>query len=123
MINDFLVKLLNGHTSRALEDLEKKSPNDCMDEIKTMLRLAIFQLENSLLHYQKIYNLWKNLGSPSLKPNPTRKKVFLLRKTECNGENFRRTKPNPNVIVVKTFLTIFFRLNLIKSPFNGTPEL
>ena len=77
MINKFLSELFTGKFAQALSILERRKPEQPIPpEVLTMIRLAIFKPELSLLSYQKIFNIWSNWGKPALKLNPTKKKFF-----------------------------------------------
>ena len=78
MNNDFLTKLLEGNSSKALKVFEQVSGEASIDAVKAMLRLAILQPRQSLLYYQKLYNLWSSNGALPLKPNPAKRKIALL---------------------------------------------
>jgi FkbH-like protein len=54
-------------------------------DVHPPLRLAIHRPGQPFLYYLKLLNLWKRLGKPALKPNPTRRKVLLL--TDYTADN------------------------------------
>ncbi len=59
----------------ALEDCIK---TEVTTEVLTILRIAALQPSRSTMWYQKLLNLWVNLGRPPLKPNWVSKKLVLL---------------------------------------------
>ena len=79
MFNKFLSELFTGKLPEALSILEGRVPEfPIPSEVLTMLRLAIFKPEQNFLSHQRIFNIWSKWGQPVLKPNPTKKKIFVI---------------------------------------------
>ena len=79
MINSFLTELYTGDSLKALQIVENATRSGSLDRGQSfLLRLAILKHGQSFLYYQKLYNLWTNLGKPHLKPNATKQKLVLL---------------------------------------------
>lgn len=86
LLHDALPPLLAGDPGPAVDRLTAWVAEDGPSaEIHPLVRLAIHRPGQPFLYYLKLINLWKRLGEPMLKPNPTRRKLLLL--TDCTADN------------------------------------
>ena len=86
LINHFLETLFQHDPLEAVHLLETTLKENDSPFVEGMIRLASLRPEGSTLYYQKLYNIWSNLNRPSLKPNATNRKIFLL--TDFTADNF-----------------------------------
>src|SRR5262245_59376941 len=86
LFHETLPSLLNGDAGAAVDRLTKWAAERVpSSDLIPLLRLAIHRPGQPYLHYLKLVNLWKRLGEPMLKPNPTRRKLLLL--TDSTADN------------------------------------
>src|SRR5688572_1693982 len=86
LFHDTLPPLLNGDAGAAVDRLTKwVARHGPSPDLHPLLRLAIHRPGQPFLYYLKLVNLWKRLGGPMLKPNPTRRRLLLL--TDSTADN------------------------------------
>jgi FkbH-like protein len=86
LFHDTLPALLAGDAGAAVDRLTAwVAEHGPAAELFPLLRLAIHRPGQPFLYYLKLVNLWKRLGGPMLKPNPTRRKLLLL--TDTTADN------------------------------------
>jgi FkbH-like protein len=85
LLSDFMSRLFGEGISRAIPLIERAVDKDVLDCAGTMLRLAALYPDGSSLEYMRLYNLWQNMGCPSLKPNAAQKSILLL--TDFTADN------------------------------------
>ena len=86
LLHDTLRPLLAGDAAAAVDRLAGwVAANGPSTDVHPLLRLAIHRPGQPFLYYLKLLNLWKRVGRPALKPNPTRRKVLLL--TDYTADN------------------------------------
>ena len=86
LINKYVEMLFKQESSKAVQLLESNVNEIASPYLEGMIRLASFHPGGSSLYYQRIYNIWKNLNHPPLKPNPVNRKIFLL--TDFTADHF-----------------------------------
>jgi FkbH-like protein len=86
LLHETLRPLLTGDAAGAADHLGRwAAEHGPSADAHPPLRLAIHRPGQPFLYYLKLLNLWKRLGKPALKPNPTRRKVLLL--TDYTADN------------------------------------
>lgn len=86
LFHETLSRLLAGDPGPVAERLvQLAADHGPSADLPALLRLAIQRPGQPFLYYLKLINLWKRLGGPMLKPNPTSRKVLLL--TDATADN------------------------------------
>lgn len=75
---DGLTHLTAPNVSAVIGLIKEKSREENPDLINTLLRLAILSTDACSFDYLNLSNIWKNAGSPTLKPNSVCKKIRIL---------------------------------------------
>ena len=77
-LSEFLSGLFGATPAATVDLLDALPAETTVSQRATMIRLAALHPSGDMLWFYRLHNAWLALGSPPLKPNPTRRKVLLL---------------------------------------------
>ncbi len=115
LFHETLPRLLAGDPGPAADRLAQwAAEHGPSTELHSLLRLAIHRPGQPFLYHLKLINLWKRLGEPMLKPNPTRRRLLLL--TDTTADNLPQ--------LLKLFCAAFgVELDVEVPPFDSVEQV